>query len=69
MGYVLEGMWLMAYCGFIGYGLHFPANQLGGPKNDDSISKERHLSFYISPPFIIIGKPIGHRKTSGKRLA
>ena len=23
---------VMAYCGYMGYGIHFSANQLGGPK-------------------------------------
>lgn len=32
MGFVLEGVWLMGYCGCMGCGMHFPANQVGGLK-------------------------------------
>ena len=30
MGYVGCGVWFMGYCGPMGYGMKFPANQLGG---------------------------------------
>ena len=33
MGFALEGVWIMGYCGCMGYGIDFPANQLGGSKN------------------------------------
>jgi hypothetical protein len=32
MGFASGGVWVMGYCGCMGYGMHFPANQLGGPK-------------------------------------
>jgi len=32
MGFALEGVCVMDYCGLIGFGMKFPANQLGGPK-------------------------------------
>jgi hypothetical protein len=32
MGFAPEGVWFMGYCGCMGYGIHFSANQLGGPK-------------------------------------
>ena len=32
MGFSPEGLWVMGYWGIMGYGLHFPANQLGGLK-------------------------------------
>ena len=33
MGFVPGGVWVMGYRGCMGYGMHFPANQLGGLKN------------------------------------
>ena len=30
MGFGLGGVWGMGYCGPMGYGMQFPANQLGG---------------------------------------
>ena len=32
MGFPLEEVWVMCYCGCMGYGVHFPANQFGGPE-------------------------------------
>ena len=32
MGYVCHGVWVMGYCGPMGYGVEFPANGLGGWK-------------------------------------
>jgi hypothetical protein len=32
MGFAPKGVWIMGYCGCMGYGTHFSANQLGGPK-------------------------------------
>ena len=32
MGFVLGGVWIMDYGRVMGYDMHFPANQLGGPK-------------------------------------
>ncbi|KAF8804831.1 hypothetical protein BYT27DRAFT_7106159, partial [Phlegmacium glaucopus] len=32
MGFTPGGVWIMEYCSFMGYDMHFPANQLGGPK-------------------------------------
>ena len=31
MGFSFQGVWVMGYCGLMGYGLQIPANQLGGP--------------------------------------
>ncbi|KIJ93715.1 hypothetical protein K443DRAFT_111638, partial [Laccaria amethystina LaAM-08-1] len=33
MGFSSGGVWVMGYCGCMGYGVLFPANQLGGLKN------------------------------------
>ena len=35
MGFAPKGVWVMGYCGCMGYGhgMHFSANRLGGPKN------------------------------------
>ena len=30
MGFAHEGVWVMGYCGPMGYGMHFPAHQVGG---------------------------------------
>jgi hypothetical protein len=30
MGFVYRGVWGMGYCGPMGYGMQFPANQVGG---------------------------------------
>ena len=32
MGFVLGWVWIMDYGSFMGYDVHFPVNQLGGPK-------------------------------------
>ena len=32
MGFVCQGLWVMGYCGLMGYGLQIPAHQLGGLK-------------------------------------
>ncbi len=32
MGFVPGGVWIMDYDRVMGYDVHFPANQLGGPK-------------------------------------
>ena len=32
MGFACQGLWVMGYCGLMGYGLQIPAHQLGGPK-------------------------------------
>jgi len=32
MGFASKGVWVMGYCGCMGYGALFPANQLGGLK-------------------------------------
>ena len=32
MGFSGGGVWVMDYCGLMGYGMQFPANQLGGQK-------------------------------------
>jgi len=33
MGFAYQGLWVMCYCRFMGYGLQIPAYQLGGPKS------------------------------------
>jgi hypothetical protein len=33
MGFCPEGVWVMGYCGLMGYGVQFPAHRGGGPKN------------------------------------
>ena len=33
MGFASRGVWVMGYCGCMGYEALFPANQLGGLKN------------------------------------
>ena len=33
MGFAPRGVWVMGYCGCMGYEALFPANQLGGVKN------------------------------------
>jgi hypothetical protein len=30
MGFACRGVWVMGYCGPMGYGMQFPANQVGG---------------------------------------
>ena len=30
MGFAYRGVWGMGYCGPMGYGMQFPANQVGG---------------------------------------
>jgi hypothetical protein len=30
MGFADQGVWGMGYCGPMGYGMQFPANQVGG---------------------------------------
>ena len=30
MGFAQEGVWVMGYCGPMGYGMQFPAHQVGG---------------------------------------
>jgi len=32
MSFAPGGVWVMGYRGCMAYGMHFPANQLGGPK-------------------------------------
>jgi len=32
MGFCLRRVWVMGYCGPMGYGMQFPANQVGGPE-------------------------------------
>ena len=32
MGFARQGLWVMGYCGLMGYGLQIPAYQLGGTK-------------------------------------
>ena len=32
MGFARQGLWVMGYCGLMGYGLQIPTHQLGGPK-------------------------------------
>jgi hypothetical protein len=32
MGFAPGGVWIMGYRSCMGYGMHFPANQLAGPK-------------------------------------
>ena len=33
MGFCPGGVWVMGYCGLMGYGVQFPAHRGGGPKN------------------------------------
>ena len=33
MGFALEGLWVMGFHSFMGYGLKFPTHQVSGPKN------------------------------------
>jgi hypothetical protein len=30
MGFAHKGVWVMGYCGPMGYGMHFPTHQVGG---------------------------------------
>jgi hypothetical protein len=32
MGFVSKGVWVMGYCGLMGYGVQIPANRVGGPE-------------------------------------
>ena len=32
MGFACQGLWVMGYCGLMGYGLQIPTHQLGGTK-------------------------------------
>ena len=32
MGFGPGGVWVMGYCGLMGYGVQIPANQVGGPE-------------------------------------
>ena len=62
MGFSFQGVWVMGYCGLMGYGLQIPANQLGGPNflwvirgygfSQASAKKEKDymlLQYLISP--------------------
>jgi len=31
MGFAWDMLWVMGYCGLMGYGMQIPAHQLGGP--------------------------------------
>ena len=33
MGFFPKRVWVMDYCGLMGYGMKFPAHQVGGSKN------------------------------------
>ena len=37
----------MDYCGFMGYGIHFSANQLGGPKKVWGIREYKLLELWV----------------------
>ena len=47
MGFLPKGVWIMDYCGFMGYGIHFSANQLGGPKKVWGIREYRLLELWV----------------------
>ena len=47
MGFLPKGVWIMDYCGFMGYGIHFSANQHGGPKKVWSIREYGLLELWV----------------------
>ena len=47
MGFLPKGVWIMDYYGFMGYGIHFSANQLGGPKKVWGIREYRLLELWV----------------------
>jgi hypothetical protein len=32
MGFASKGVWVMGYCGLMGYGVQIPVNRVGGPE-------------------------------------
>ena len=47
MGFLPKGVWIMDYCGFMGYGIRFSANQLGGPKKVWGIREYGLLELWV----------------------
>ena len=47
MGFLPKGVWIMDYWGFMGYGIHFSANQLGGPKKVWGIREYGLLELWV----------------------
>ena len=47
MGFLPKGVWIMDYCGFMGYGIHFSANKLGGPKKVWGIREYGLLELWV----------------------
>ena len=47
MGFLPKGVWIMDYCGFMGYDIHFSANQLGGPKKVWGIREYGLLELWV----------------------
>ena len=62
MGFAPKGVWVMGYCGCMGYGhgMHFSANRLGGPKNlwgrrEYGLSLWRSRLYYNTVVFVQFG--------------
>ena len=47
MGFLPKGVWIMDYCSFMGYGIHFSVNQLGGPKKVRGIREYGLLELWV----------------------
>jgi hypothetical protein len=48
MGFAPKGVWIMGYCGCMGYGTHFSANQLGRPKKVWGIKEYGFLELWVT---------------------
>ena len=59
MGFLPKGVWIMDYCGFMGYGTHFSANQLGGPKKVWGIREYGLLELWVKRELTVIHSYIG----------
>ena len=56
MGFLPKGVWIMDYCGFMGYGTHFSANQLGGLKKVWGIREYGLLELWIKRELTVYSK-------------
>ena len=56
MGFLPKGVWIMDYCGFMGYGIHFSANQLGGPKKVWGIREYGLLVLWVKRELTVLSE-------------
>ena len=54
MGFLPKGVWIMDYCGFMGYGIHFFANQLGGLKKVWGIREYGLLELWVKRELTVL---------------